>query len=331
MSTAIDVNAGIQPVRREGVPPQGVGGYDQCWYPVARSDELGPGDAIGREFLNGRVVVYRGESGTARVMSAYCRHLGADLSVGKVLGEDIRCAFHHWKYGPDGACNDIPSGDAVPRRARVYNFPVAEAWGLIWAFNGATPLYELPCFPQPTAELEFLVSEPTTLPRDHWILLTNSYDFQHLKAVHGLNLHSMPEDIRFDDYGAIYQAEFEDPNFGPMQQEHRLFGTNAFYLSGTMAGRPVHTMFCALPVPGNASKTWHITAAARAGTTPEQNQAWLRNAAAFFDNLLVEDMPIMTSIRFCEDTLTASDQALKRYLEYLRRYPRAHPSADFIT
>jgi phenylpropionate dioxygenase-like ring-hydroxylating dioxygenase large terminal subunit len=36
---------------------------------------LQPGQIIGKEFLDGRIVVWRGYSGEARVMSAYCVHL----------------------------------------------------------------------------------------------------------------------------------------------------------------------------------------------------------------------------------------------------------------
>ncbi len=39
----------------------------------------------------------------------------------------------------------------------------------------------------------------------------------------------------------------------------------------------------------------------------------------------------MQTIRFREDTLLSADHALTRFLAYVRRRPRAHPSADFIT
>ena len=65
-------------------------GFHASWYAIARADEVAPGQVVGRDFLEGRAIVYRGESGRGSVMSAYCRHPGADLGVGKVIGDDVR-------------------------------------------------------------------------------------------------------------------------------------------------------------------------------------------------------------------------------------------------
>ena len=43
-----------------------------------------------------------------------------------------------------------------------------------------------------------------------------------------------------------------------------------------------------------------------------------------------EDNPILDTAHFMPGTLTATDRQLARFLQYVRDYPRAHPSADFI-
>src|SRR5690606_14919696 len=83
-------------------------GYHQCWYPVALSDDLPKGSLLGTEFCDDRIVIYRGDDGVARTTIPYCKHMGSDLSVGDVVGNELRCAFHHWHYGPDGSCTKIP-------------------------------------------------------------------------------------------------------------------------------------------------------------------------------------------------------------------------------
>src|SRR5437867_10950328 len=136
------------PIGRDvgNMPVLGSDGYDQTWYSIVLSREVGIGQFVAREFLDGRVIVYRGESGRVSVLSAYCRHLGADLSLGTVVGDELRCAFHHWQYGADGTCTRIPVADRIPSGVALYRFPCAEAWDLVWAFNGPEPLFDVPHF-----------------------------------------------------------------------------------------------------------------------------------------------------------------------------------------
>ena len=96
--------SGLRAAKSKALP------FHACWYPLALSSELGAGEIRGVNFLGGRVVVYRTEQGEAQVRSAYCRHLGADLSVGKVVGEMIQCPFHHWRYDGSGVCIAISAG-----------------------------------------------------------------------------------------------------------------------------------------------------------------------------------------------------------------------------
>lgn len=57
--------------------------------------------------------MFRGHSGTAYVVDAYCPHLGASLAVGgRVVGSCIECPFHGWQFqGKDGKCVRIPYAD----------------------------------------------------------------------------------------------------------------------------------------------------------------------------------------------------------------------------
>ena len=102
------------------VPREGEGGvFSETWYPICLSTDLAPGAVIGRPFLDGRVIVFRGEDGYARVMSAYCPHLGADLSVGSVEGNHVVCAFHRWEYDANGRCVRTAIGASFFRSSAV--------------------------------------------------------------------------------------------------------------------------------------------------------------------------------------------------------------------
>ncbi len=309
------------------VPPPGVGGYDQCWYPMARSADLKPGDIIGEDYFGGRVIIYRGKSGKAYVTSAYCRHVGASLCTGAVVGDDVRCMFHHWRFGPDGKCTHIPSGEPIPERAQLFVFPVEEALGMIWAFNGPEPLYDLPRLPVDESEVNLIPSEPRYEPVPHHMLISNSYDFQHLKWVHDLELADIPDNVAFDEFGAQYDAVLVDPKFGNMKQYHRLFGTNVFHLAGTFDNFSL-TILCAMvALPEGKTKFWNISAAPKA-ESPEEQKAVddLCNAGnAFAAKLAKDDYPITNAIRFAEDVLVESDSSIRNWVEYLRGFPRFQP------
>ncbi len=307
-------------------------GYASSWYALGLAGALDGGRVVGKEFLGGRVIMYRGEDGRANVMSAYCRHLGADLSLGCVIGNDVRCAFHHWQYGPDGKCVKIPASAKIPHAARLYKFPTAEKWGLVWAFNGPEPLFEVPefrSFSEP--QLMYRTVEAFDLPVEPWVPFTNSVDFQHLRVLHGLKIEFNPDDIRVGRYGFEYDVRFEDPKFGIFDQEIRVTGTNTIALTGELNGMKVLSMATGSPMDGGRTKGWMITA------TPHnaaEDQAVLQQrieiGEAFFKRLIDEDQPIMSSIRFREGVLIEADRALARFLKYVRGFPKSAPPPNLI-
>ena len=160
MATA-SIGAPLKPRRRflgRPIPAEGANGlFTQSWFPLCLSSQVAKGQVRGVDFLDGRVVIFRGGNGRAQVLSAYCPHVGADLSVGEVLGNTIRCAFHHWQYDQRGVCIKTGIGDPPPPGACLFHFPTAEKYGLIWAFNGETALFALPDFPYPEDELAIQV------------------------------------------------------------------------------------------------------------------------------------------------------------------------------
>src|SRR5690606_5409454 len=74
--------------------------YPRGWLMVAASSSVTSIPSEGR-FFGEDVVLYRGESGRAVMLNAYCPHMGAHLAVGstgatarhcvQVVGDSIRC------------------------------------------------------------------------------------------------------------------------------------------------------------------------------------------------------------------------------------------------
>ena len=99
--------------------------FPRGWFRVAYADEIAPGEVKRLQYFGRELVLFRTESGVAQVFDAHCPHLGAHFGVGgTVVGENIRCPFHHWEFGTDGVCTKV-RGARSPKptsfRARTSN------------------------------------------------------------------------------------------------------------------------------------------------------------------------------------------------------------------
>jgi phenylpropionate dioxygenase-like ring-hydroxylating dioxygenase large terminal subunit len=311
--------------------PQGQRGFDQCWYPLALSAEVAAGQVVGREFLNGKVAVFRTSDGTAHVVSAYCRHLGADLSIGTMVGDELRCPFHYWHYNAEGRCSRIPAGDTPPRAAQLFKFPTAESLGLVWAFNGATPLYPVPAFDVPEAELELRVwRNPSETPVDHSLFFLNAFDLQHFQAVHDMRIESRPEDTHVDQHTMDFIFRTQTPEFGVIAQRRKLWGTSVVTASNPSGNRTLYLAHALCALPGNRCQGYLVNATPKDTANDIAVAEVLVQAQCYARRLIEEDLPIMRTIRFSQDLLTSSDQLLAEGIRWIRNYPRAEPAAGLM-
>jgi nitrite reductase/ring-hydroxylating ferredoxin subunit len=326
--------ADLQPPAPSRIPPQGEGGFSESWYVVALSDEVGVGQVVGKDFLHGRVVVYRGDDGVPRVRSAYCRHLGSDLAVGAVVGNNLQCAFHHWQYGPSGRCSIVPAGDEPPRRARLFPFPTVERWGLIWAYNGLNPAFDLPGFPDHRPEdFEYRVwVDPHEYRVDPYVIFSNALDLQHLRVVHGLTVHGDPTGMVQTAHGIEYDIHLSDATLGDMHQHVAMTGTNIFRLCGQMAGMTSYALASATPTRKGLTQNYSVTLCPRDAGPPEMVEQVILMTAAFAQGLVEDDAPVLSTVHFRGDTLLSGpDQYLLDYLKFVRTYPRSTFVVPFLS
>ena len=163
------------------------------WFAVARSGDLAPGAVAAAHYFGRDLALFRTESGEARVVDAYCAHLGAHLAIGgSVQGDCISCPFHGWTYdGTTGACVEIPYAESerIPPKAAVRAYPVVEKNGVVFAWHHAKdgePFYEVPDVPEfgdpgwlAPHLIEFRIA--TSCQE----MAENNHDHAHFKYVHG--------------------------------------------------------------------------------------------------------------------------------------------------
>ncbi len=160
------------------------------WFAVAWSRDLVPGE-VKRVFCFGEeLALFRTRSGEAKLLDAYCAHLGAHLAEGgRVLGETLRCPFHGWQYDGTGACVEIPYCKKIPPRARVRAWNVVERNAMVFAWHhaeGKPPDWEVPVIPELT-DPEWTEPRPFDLevPVHMQDMAENNCDPVHFQYVHG--------------------------------------------------------------------------------------------------------------------------------------------------
>ncbi len=119
------------------------------WYTVATSREVKPGQVMPVKYFGEELVLYRTESGLARLTGAYCPHMGAHLAKGKIEGENLQCPFHGFQFDQEGRCVHA-YGKSVPRKAKLDTWPVREHNGFIFAWYHPArtePEWEIPVLP----------------------------------------------------------------------------------------------------------------------------------------------------------------------------------------
>jgi 3-ketosteroid 9alpha-monooxygenase subunit A len=82
-----------------------------------------------------KLVVFADSAGDLKVLDAFCRHMGGDLSRGTVKGDAIACPFHDWRWGGDGRCSRIPYARRVPPAARTRSWLTLEQNGQLFVWH----------------------------------------------------------------------------------------------------------------------------------------------------------------------------------------------------
>ena len=234
------------------------------WFPVAYSSELQVGEVKPNFLFDEHQVLFRTESGEAKLIEAFCPHLGAHLGHGgKVVGEHIACPFHAWELDGEGLVQNIPYAKSIPQRAKkgacVHSYPMQERNKMIWAWyhpRRIEPTFDIADVP------EFSDPDWTDLETYEWEINSpiqemgeNAVDIAHFVYVHGsfympearieLDGHRRVTEMtaktpKIDDAGNIDLGEMEDSylvskNWGPgmsLQVFDRVFRT---VMMGTMA------------------------------------------------------------------------------------------------
>ena len=97
------------------------------WYAVARSIEL-KSQPLSITLWHQPIVLYRGCSGKIYALEDICPHRFIKLSSGRVIADELECAYHGWRFESSGKCSHVPylGNDQKLPSCQVQTFPVQE-------------------------------------------------------------------------------------------------------------------------------------------------------------------------------------------------------------
>jgi 3-ketosteroid 9alpha-monooxygenase subunit A len=255
------------------------------WYQVGWSAELAPGALQPLTIFGQDVVLYRAESGEARLIDSACPHLGAYLGDGAVVGDCVQCPFHGWQFDLDGVNSHIPFSDHPKSNVSVRQWTIEEKDGFILAWYdaaGREPFWRWPGVPELNDDPAYYPPErqhlgvKTVLPQQ---MFENGPDALHFCFVHGSG---EPVDIVYwkEDYPFLhYEAELKlgadkaptwlTPN-GPAVATIRTLATIGIgVVRFTLEDMEVTQLVCVTPVDHDTSMCLSTTTGKRNAASPD--------------------------------------------------------------
>lgn len=110
------------------------------WYIACRAAVLGRAP-LTTTILDLPLVLFRDAEGRATALLDRCAHRNVPLSLGRVVGSELECPYHGWRFDSAGICRGVPAlcGEQEGKARRVPRYQVREQQGYVWVFLARDP------------------------------------------------------------------------------------------------------------------------------------------------------------------------------------------------
>jgi phenylpropionate dioxygenase-like ring-hydroxylating dioxygenase large terminal subunit len=112
------------------------------WLIACLSNELKSGTPFGVVIDERPLVLFRDGRGHAVALEDRCLHRNAPLSIGRVNGGRLQCAYHGWTYDHTGAVTEIPAlarNEGSECTLTAQSYAAVEQDGFVWVSLGDAP------------------------------------------------------------------------------------------------------------------------------------------------------------------------------------------------
>ena len=163
-----------------------------CWYPVAKTQELKIGKILKVTlFDENYVLFYKDNHFSIVALEDRCAHRHIPLSeFGQLKGRQIVCGYHGWTYDFAGKCTDIPlhpeGVKSFKKPPCIKSFLCQEKYGILWLFPGnqslaaQTPLPQVATLEQTNTKIGYTILDEI-FHAHHSQVIENFCDLYHEK------------------------------------------------------------------------------------------------------------------------------------------------------
>jgi phenylpropionate dioxygenase-like ring-hydroxylating dioxygenase large terminal subunit len=287
------------------------------FHPVALADDLGA-EPLAVQLLGQDVVLWRDSRGGVHAADDRCPHRGAALSLGRVQGDTLECAYHGWSFNGRGQCVAVPAlpDFTPPAGHRACAHSVRLAYGLVWVALDADVAPDAPDrLPTFAAEsdprLRKLNCGPYDVAASAPRIVENFLDMSHFGFVHegllGAREHTAMMPHRVDATGRGFRAT----GCTAWQPQSSLQATGGAMVEYTYdVDSPYACVLTKLPDAASVALADYRESIALfvCPQTPESSRVWFRLAMndfassdatlrAFQDMVFQQDRPVLESQR----------------------------------
>jgi nitrite reductase/ring-hydroxylating ferredoxin subunit len=161
------------------------------WYAVEESRAVRAGP-VHVPRLGEDLVLWRNSTGDIHCMIDRCPHRGVALSLGKVVGDELECGYHGFRFRSDGICTGAPCEGqraSLPPALKAQRLPARDAHGLIWVWWGSAERHAETSLPWPDSmpeQYEMMSSSGGGVwPVPHFHAVESVFDYHHAPVLHG--------------------------------------------------------------------------------------------------------------------------------------------------
>jgi len=196
------------------------------WQPICYADDL-TDLPLKLRILGENLVAFRDRNGEVGLLELHCPHRGTSLEFGLVGEKGIRCCYHGWLFGCDGAILETPGEPAESTlKDKLFHgaYPVHEAHGIVFAYLGSPEA--IPVFPTYDSFMRpgyrMIPGQKYFYPCNWLQILENAMD-----PVHTAFLHTIVSGAVFtDEFGVLPELEFAETPVGIIYIATRRVGDN---------------------------------------------------------------------------------------------------------